>query len=82
MYSQNYYQNKYLKYKIKYLELKNSHTFINMTGSGKPLIDPTKHKINFFDHTNNEMEEYLNPIYGLIMCESGYIQNNFHLIDK
>jgi hypothetical protein len=61
---------KYLKYKAKYLQLK------KQVGGEKPFLDISA-KINLFHST--EMEKYLNPIYGLILCESGYICNNFYL---
>jgi len=66
----NYYE-KYLKYKYKYLQLKNKQF-----GGDKPLIENIN-SINLF--TDEQMEKFLNPIYGLIMCESGYILNNFYL---
>jgi len=37
-------------------------------------------QINFF--TDPEMEKFLNPIYGLYMCESGIVSNKFHLINS
>jgi hypothetical protein len=37
-------------------------------------------KINLFTHENmKEMEQYMNPIYGYIMCNTGFIPNNFYL---
>jgi hypothetical protein len=33
--------------------------------------------INLF--TDEDMEKYMNPIYGCIMCNTGYISNNFYL---
>ena len=62
---------KYLKYKNKYLQLKNIQI-----GGDKPFISNIN-AINLF--TDPDMEKYLNPIYGLIMCESGYIINNYYL---
>ena len=43
--------------------------------------------INFFNKSNmkkpyEDIEEYLNPVYGVIMCETGYITNNFWLGKK
>ena len=68
----NLYFRKYLKYKIKYLKLKFSHQI----GGDKPVIMLNK-QINRFSDPN--MEKYLNPIYGLYMCESGFITNTFFL---
>ena len=65
------YIQKYLKYKNKYLELKQL-----LYGGEKPIINHIN-KINLF--TNPDMEKYLNPIYGCFMCESGYISNNYYL---
>ena len=54
------YYEKYLKYKNKYLELKN---LLNLQyGGDKPVIRYID-QINLF--TDPEMEAYLNPIYGL-----------------
>ena len=46
-------------------------------------------QINLFTHENieeiekkekiKEMEQYMNPIYGYIMCNTGFIPNNFYL---
>jgi hypothetical protein len=66
----DYYKKKYLKYKNKYLELK------QQKGGGKPLITDFS-LINLFN--DSEMEEYLNPIYGLILSESGIVSNNYWL---
>jgi hypothetical protein len=77
MLSQTNYKEKYLKYKTKYLELKNK----SQVGGDKPFITAID-KINLFntnDFLHKEMEDFLNPIYGLVMCESGYIENNFYL---
>ncbi len=69
----SYYQ-KYLKYKSKYLELKQSNKL--QYGGDKPIIRNVN-KINLF--TDPEMEQYLNPIYGMILCNNGYITNNYLL---
>ncbi len=71
--SDNIYKNKYIKYKEKYLKLKSEY---EQTGGAKPLGNILK-GINLF--TDPDMEQYLNPIYGAIMSESGYIKNNFYL---
>ncbi len=65
---------KYLKYKSKYILLKS--LIDKQTGGGKPLIN-NPHIINLF--TDPDMERFLNPIYGYIMCEIGYISNNYYL---
>ncbi len=45
-------------------------------GGHKPYnVNP--HTINRF--TNPEMEQHMNPIYGLFMCESGYLPNLYFL---
>jgi hypothetical protein len=71
---------KYLKYKIKYLKLKKS--YLNIKGGNKPFLK--NDNINLFNPTiesHNKMEPYLNPIYGLYMCESGFITNNYYLYE-
>ena len=68
----NYYS-KYLKYKLKYLNLTNLQT-----GGNKLFINDI-YKINLFK--NSEMEKYLNPIYGFIYCNIGFIPNNYYLKD-
>lgn len=85
----NYYL-KYLKYKNKYLELKfgsnEKHPNIDLLdknllidGGDKPFINEDDN-INLF--IDKEMEKYLNPIYGLIMCETGLIINNYFLFKE
>ena len=72
MYSEQYYKQKYFKYKNKYLELK------KQIGGEKPFNkELLTYNINFF--TNLKMAKYLNPIYGLIYSEIGYISNNYYL---
>ena len=61
---------KYLKYKKKYLQLK------KQLGGGKAILG-VSNKINLF--SDPEMEQLLNPIYGLILCENGYLSNNYFL---
>lgn len=41
-------------------------------GGGKPF-NPTVSRINRF--TDPQMEEYMNPIHGLLLCETGYVSN-------
>ena len=77
----NYYQ-KYLKYKNKYLQLQQFHTHIHtysQSGGDKPFITDIN-SINLFVGSGMEhMETHLNPIYGLYMCSSGFITNNYYL---
>ena len=69
----NFY-NKYLKYKSKYLELKNIK--YNQIGGDLPIItDP--YIINLF--TDPEMERYMNPIHGCVLCNTGEISNIYWL---
>ena len=71
---------KYLKYKMKYLKLKKS--YLNIKGGNKPFLK--NDNINLFNPTiesHNHMELYLNTIYGLYMCESGFITNNYYLYE-
>ena len=71
------YYEKYLKYKKKYLDLKNLLNLQNIQkGGDKPIIRNID-RINLF--TNPEMEAYLNPIYGLILSNTGFIPNLYHL---
>ena len=89
MYSQDYYNKKYLKYKHKYLQtkvlienntikIKDFEIKNKQFGGGKPFNKLLYDKnINFF--SDPEMSEYLNPIYGLFFCESGFISNNYFL---
>ena len=48
-------------------------------GGGKPF-NPTSSRINRF--TDPQMEEYMNPIHGLLLCETGYISNLYFLKKK
>ena len=80
MYSDEYFKKKYFKYKMKYLGLKNTYLNIEMKGGDKPVL--TNDNINLFNPTLDShklMEPYLNPVYGLYMCESGFISNHFYL---
>lgn len=72
----NYYD-KYSKYKNKYLNLK---SLINktQTGGDKPILEKDK-RLNFFTEEHGEAEQFLNPVHGLILAESGYIINNYWL---
>jgi hypothetical protein len=82
MYSDKNFKQKYLKYKMKYLELKDSYLNIEMKGGDKPFL--TNDNINLFNPTIESqklMESYLNPVYGLYMCESGFITNSYYLHD-
>jgi hypothetical protein len=70
------YYEKYLKYKKKYLELQNLQNI--QYGGDKPIIRNVN-RINLFK--NPIMKEYLNPIYGLILCNIGLIPN-LYFLDK
>jgi hypothetical protein len=72
------YKNKYIKYKNKYLNLREKLKL--QIGGGPPIIQNIN-LINQFT-PGSDMEEYLNPIYGLYMYKSGYITNTFWLQDK
>ena len=78
----NYFQ-KYLKYKNKYIELQlqlQLQSKSQLQLGGKPLINNIN-VINLFT-PNSLMEQYLNPIYGFLMCETDYIVHNYDLYDK
>ena len=45
-------------------------------GGDKPL-SVNANTINLF--ADPQMEKYMNPIYGLVLCESGFVPNLFHL---
>ena len=64
--------------------LKNIHTR-KQTGGDMPLSTIIK-DVNFFKEKDREnykdIEDYLNPVYGAIMCEIGYIENNYYLAEK
>ena len=68
------YKNKYLKYKSKYLHLRNIK--YNQFGGELPII-LNVNAINLF--TDPHMELYMNPIYGLVLCNTGYIPNIYWL---
>jgi hypothetical protein len=65
---------KYLKYKSKYLQLKNIK--YNQSGGDLPIIVDVQ-DINLF--TDLDMEKYMNPIHGLVLCNTGYIPNIYWL---
>jgi len=65
---------KYLKYKNKYLQLKNLQ--YKQYGGELPIINNID-DINLF--TDPDMEIHMNPIYGLILCNNGFILNNYCL---
>ena len=69
----NYYD-KYIKYKKKYIELKDKN-YILMQGGGKPLLKIIK-GINLFEE-NSLKSKYLNPIYGFFWNDLGAIKNYF-----
>ena len=67
-----YYQ-KYLKYKTKYMSLKKSIKIKQMYGGDKPMVEILK-DINLFP-IDSKIESYLNPIYGFLLNETGFIKN-------
>jgi hypothetical protein len=71
----NYYK-KYLKYKNKYLQLQ-LELKQKQSGGDKAVIT-NKDFINLFSKDCEE-ETMLNPIYGLILCNNGFITNNYYL---
>ncbi len=52
------------------------HNDIFQKGGDKPF-DANPKTLNRF--TDPQMEKHLNPIYGLVLCESGYLQNLYFL---
>jgi len=62
------YFNKYLKYKKKYLKLKN-----DLIGGDRPNIYNIRN-INLFDKNSREYE-YLNPLFGFMIADSSFIRN-------
>ena len=71
------YFDKYLKYKAKYLNLK------NQTGGEKPISHILKN-IGLFSK-NTTIDDHLNPIYGYLYNETGFIENCYNFsygIDK
>jgi hypothetical protein len=65
--------NKYLKYKNKYLQLKNLNNI--QFGGELPIIK--NYNINLF--TDPVMEQHMNPIHGLVLCYTGHIPNHYFL---
>jgi len=62
------YHYKYLKYKTKYLKLK------NQKGGSK--------FINTINRFEDELENYFNPIYGLCLYNTNFIDNMLLLYDN
>jgi hypothetical protein len=80
------YLKKYIKYKNKYTYLKNNLYLVNQKGGKLFVKDEDIKYINRFDNNNNynyhlDIELFLNPIYGLIMFQSGFI-SNIYFINK
>jgi len=72
------YYSKYLKYKNKYLHLKSTFDNNNIqSGGDKPFITNNDDNINLI--RDEKMKKYLNPNYGLILSESGFVINNYYL---
>jgi hypothetical protein len=72
----NHYK-KYLKYKLKYLELKND----KMNQKGGRSIRNYNNINRFSTIEYPEMEEFLNPIYGCFLAESTFVRNNYFIND-
>ncbi len=68
------YFEKYLKYKNKYILLKNN---LLVGGDKFNLNQDDIYLINKFNNSDigKDMEIYLNPIYGYILCENGLLSN-------
>ena len=62
------YHYKYLKYKTKYLNLKNIK-------GGLPLIINEKDIENINQFKDENIEKYFNPIYGLCFYKTYFISN-------
>jgi leucine-rich repeat protein SHOC2 len=73
----NYYE-KYLKYKSKYLQLKNNNNF--MIGGDKPVAEILKN-INLFND-KPQLEPFFNPTYGFILNETDFIINILNFYDE
>ena len=72
------YCQKYLKYKNKYLKLKNLIQK-KQYGSG-PVLVRNFQNINLFTNSQmEEMEKLMNPIYGYFLYHSGFMVNNYFL---
>jgi hypothetical protein len=67
---------KYLKYKSKYLRLKN---IFSVTGGDKPVTEILKNINLFYDKP--ELESFLNPVYGFILNETSFIINHYNFYD-
>ena len=70
------YYKKYLKYKNKYLQLKN-----NIQIGGGPPSNHIIKNIGLFEK-NSDMDNFLNPIYGFIYCNIGFIKNHYNFKDE
>jgi hypothetical protein len=82
---------KYLKYKYKYLFLKNkllnkkqrggdtgmNNDILGITNYFKQKFNNLETNINF----DKDIEPFLNPIYGVLFENNGFITNQFHLYD-
>ena len=72
----NYYE-KYMKYKSKYLNLRQNS---NMIGGDKPIVEILKN-INLFE-SDSKLEIFLNPVYGFLFCETGFITNHYNFYNS
>ncbi len=67
---------KYLKYKNKYLNLKNGSIAKNQIGGATPLLNILKN-INLFK--DEEIAKYLNPFNGAVLYRTSFIKNYYLL---
>jgi hypothetical protein len=68
------FKNKYLKYKIKYLQLKKCKNI--QTGGDLPIINDV-YSVNLF--TDMEKEKYMNPIHGYILSANELLSNLYKI---
>jgi hypothetical protein len=65
-----------MSYYYKYLKYKNKYIHSKQYGGELPLLN-NLNNINLF--TDPDMEKHMNPIYGLILCNNGFLINNYLL---
>jgi hypothetical protein len=75
--AQSYYQ-KYIKYKNKYLILKQDKIFRIQTGGEFPEFYALKN-ISLFPK-DSDIEEHLNPIYGFLWNTTGLLENYYNFV--
>jgi len=69
---------KYLKYKTKYLNLKNTYFNFNQVGGAVASLNILKN-INLFK--DDKIAQFLNPFHGAILYKTSYIKNYYLLLD-